>query len=398
MRIIFILDNLYPNGRASSARVREYGKGFVENGIETTVWMPAPRQPYRDKGIMNPKSKGVDENGVAYEYIAGVSKRHKNIFVRQLQDFYGYTATLLRIIRKCRKDDCVVIYEGSPRWYKLCIMAARIAGAKCGIELNELPYGTRQETEQTQRKRRVMLEEIFPKLDFIWAISEPLHRLALQHAPQAIVIKIPIMVEGQLEGDDLSDMNVPYIFHSGTLFEQKDGICGMLEAFGIACQKLQRPIEYILTGKLEQSPHAEDLINIIRKYGIEDKVKFVGYLDLRTLRKYQKNCCLTIINKYDTQQNRYCFSTKLSEYLSFSRPVITTTVGEANNYLKDGVNAFIVEPHRPELIAAKIVYAVNHPEEAKALGVEGHKLTEKEFDCVYQTKRIIDILNHSKRK
>ena len=398
MRIIFILDNLYPNGRASSARVREYGKGFVENGIKTTVWMPAPRQPYRDKGIMNPKSKGVDENGVAYEYIAGSSKRHKNIFVRQLQDFYGYTATLLRIIRKCRKDDCVVIYEGSPRWYKLCIMAARIAGAKCGIELNELPYGTGQETEQTQRKRRVMLEKVFPKLDFIWAISEPLHRLARQHAPQAIVIKIPIMVEGQLEGDDLSDMNVPYIFHSGTLFEQKDGICGMLEAFGIACQKLRRPIEYILTGKLEQSPHAEDLINIIRKYDIEDKVKFVGYLDLRTLRKYQKNCFLTIINKYDTQQNRYCFSTKLSEYLSFSRPVITTTVGEANNYLKDGVNSFIVEPHRPELIAAKIVYAVNHPEEAKALGVEGHKLTEKEFDCVYQTKRIIDILNHSKRK
>ena len=200
------------------------------------------------------------------------------------------------------------------------------------------------------------------------------------------------MVEGQLVGTDFPEQKIPYIFHSGSLYEQKDGICGMLDAFGMACQKLNTPIEYILTGKLEESPHADELKRIIDKYGIAERVRFVGYLDMPTLRKYQKNCFLTIINKYDTQQNRYCFSTKLSEYLSFSRPVITTTVGEANSYLKDRVNAFIVEPHKPELIADKIVYAFSHPEEVEKMGKEGHKLTKKEFDCVYQTRRIIDNL------
>lgn len=393
MRIIFILDNLYPNGKASSARVREYGKGFVENGVEVKVWIPAPRQPYCETKTLNPNVKGTDENGVEYEYIAGTSKRHRNIFVRQLQDFYGYTSTLIRLMTKCRKDDYVVIYEGCPKWYRLCLMAVRLAGAKCGIELNELPYGTGKETEKTKKYRKIMLEKIFPQLDFVWAISESLYKLAKQYAPKAKIIKVPIMVEGQLDGKDFSEQQMPYIFHSGTLYEQKDGICGMLEAFGIAYQQLEIPIEYILTGQLEQSPHAEELRAIIKKYGMEKQVKFVGYLDMPTLRKYQKNCFLTIINKYDTLQNRYCFSTKLSEYLSFSRPVITTTVGEANNYLKNGVNAFIVEPHRPELIAEKIVYAVNHPQETKTIGEEGHKLTEKEFDCVYQTKRIIDELD-----
>ena len=389
MRIIFVLDNLYPNGRASSARVREYGKGFEDNGIETIVWMPAPRQPYQDSKLLNP-NKGKDEYGVKYEYISGSSKRNKNIFIRQLQDIYGYTATLFRLAFRCKKDDYVVIYEGSPRWTKWCIRAARLAGAKCGIELNELPYGTGKETKTTILKRKVMLEKIFPKLDFILAISESLENLAKKYAPQAEVIKVPIMVEGQLEGGDFPEQKVPYIFHSGTLYEQKDGICGMLEAFGMACQKLKSPIEYILTGSLKESPHFEELQTIITKYCIEDKVKFVGYLDLSTLRKYQKNCFLTIINKYDTQQNRYCFSTKLSEYLSFSRPVITTTVGEANNYLKDGINAFIVAPHKPELIADKIVYAVEHPKETGKIGKEGHKLTEKEFNCDYQAKRIIE--------
>lgn len=392
MRIIFILDNLYPNGRASAARVREYGKGFVTNGIETLVWLPVPRQRYQETGVINPMVKGIDENGVKYEYISGASKRNRNIFIRQLQDLYGYTATLFRLLTKCKQNDYVVVYEGSPRWFKNCVRAIRLAGAKCGMELNELPYGTGVETDLTKKNRKIMLEKIFPKFDFIWAISSSLYDLAKQYAPQAKITKVPIMIEGQLVGTDFPEQKIPYIFHSGSLYEQKDGICGMLEAFGMACQKLNTPVEYILTGKLEESPHVEELKHIIEKFGIEDKVKFIGYLDLPTLRKYQKNCFLTIVNKYDTQQNRYCFSTKLSEYLSFSRPVITTTIGEANNYLKDGVNAFIVEPHKPELIADKIVYAFSHPEEAEKMGKEGYKLTEKEFDCVYQTKRIIDNL------
>lgn len=393
MRIIFILDNLYPNGRASAARVREYGNGFVANGVETLVLLPIPRQRYQDETVLNPIIKGIDDNGVKYEYVAGASKRNKNVLIRKLQDIYGYLATLLRILTKCHKDDYIVLYEGTPTWFNRCLKAVHFVGAKCGVELNELPYGTGKETDETKAKRKVMLENIFPKLDFVLAISDSLFQMARKYAPQAKIIKVPIMVEGQLEGAAFPEQKIPYIFHSGSLFEQKDGICGMLEAFGIACQKLTTPIDYILTGDLEKSPHAKELKRIIKQYGIEDNVRFVGYLDLPTLRKYQKNCFLTIINKYDTQQNRYCFSTKLSEYLSFSRPVITTTVGEANNYLKDGVNAFIVEPHKPELIAEKIVFAATHPRETEAIGREGHKLTEKEFDCKYRTKRILQFIN-----
>lgn len=51
----------------------------------------------------------------------------------------------------------------------------------------------------------------------------------------------------------------------------------MLEAFGIACQQIKRPIEYILTGNIDDSPHAKELKHIIEKYNLKDKVKFVGF-------------------------------------------------------------------------------------------------------------------------
>lgn len=391
-RIIFILDNLYPNGKASAARVRSYGKGFVSNGIDVEVLLPAPRQRYSSQ-CLNPQSRGIDRNGVSFRYMAGTSMRSKNIFVRKLKDLYGYSSTLLYILTQCKKDDYIVLYEGSPLWHKLCVIASHLTKKKVGIELNELPYGTGAETDRAKCRRKIMLTKIFPKLDFIFAISETLKELGEKYAPQAKIIKVPIIIEGNLYSGETESPKIPYLFHSGSLYEQKDGICGMLEAFGIACQQIKRPIEYILTGNIDESPHAKELKHIIEKYNLKDKVRFVGFLDVQTLRAYQKNCFLTIINKYDTQQNRYCFSTKLSEYLYFSRPVITTTVGEANYYLKDGVNAFIVEPHNSQLIADKIIYAFEHPEIAKKIGEEAHKLISKEFDCIYQTKRIINMLD-----
>lgn len=391
MRVIFILDNLYPNGKASASRVRSYGKGFISNGIEMQVLLPVPRQRYYETKI-NPFKQGIDQNGVSYKYMAGASRRSKYVIVRKIQDVWGYVFTLIWLLFKGKQDDYIVIYEGAPLWYYLCVLVAHIKHLKVGIELNELPYGTGMETKSTKRKRKLILSRVFPKLDFIFAISDPLVALSREYAKSAIIIKVPIIVEGELQGGDFETQRPPYIFHSGTLYEQKDGICGMIEAFGIACQQVNSSLEFILTGELKQSPHAEKIEEIVHRYHIEDKVKFVGYLDVPTLRKYQKNCCLTIINKYDTQQNKYCFSTKLSEYLFFSRPVITTTIGEANNYLKDNVNALIVAPHKPDLIAEKIIYLIRHPQEAKRIGSAGHQLVEKEFNCVYQTKQIIDLL------
>ena len=256
------------------------------------------------------------------------------------------------------------------------------------MELNELPYGTESETKTNIRKRKEMLNKAFPLYDGFLAISTALEQLALQYNPKAKTLKIPIITEDYPEPPANKEKEI-YLFHSGSLSEQKDGILGMIEAFGEATQCISQPIKYYLTGNLKDSPHAKEIKQIIKRYHIEDKIIFLGFLKEDKLREYQRNCYLTIINKYDTQQNKYCFSTKLAEYLAFKRPVIITNIGEASYYLKDNVNAFIVSPHNPHLIAEKIIEAINNPEKAKKIGEEGYKLVTEDFNCEFQAKRMI---------
>ena len=140
------MNNMYPNGKASSARVREYGKGFVCNGIETLVLMPQPRIPYNSEKI-NP-NKGIDENGVKFRCMAGNSKRSKYLPIRILLDVWGKLFTLLWLLFNIKKEDKVILYEGSNSWFKMVIAICKIKHTCVGMEFNELPYGTKTETKE----------------------------------------------------------------------------------------------------------------------------------------------------------------------------------------------------------------------------------------------------------
>ncbi|MBQ3944933.1 MAG: glycosyltransferase, partial [Alphaproteobacteria bacterium] len=117
------------------------------------------------------------------------------------------------------------------------------------------------------------------------------------------------------------------------------------------------------------------------RYAPSDKVS--------SLSSCRGHCSLCIINKFKTLQNKYCFSTKLGEYLAFARPVIITNVGEAMNYLKNGENAYVIEPNDTDLMAEKILEVFNHPEEAEKIGKAGQEVAKNVLNCDIQAQRLI---------
>lgn len=383
MKIFILTKEPYPNGMAATNRIKCYARAIKEGGLDCEVVIYGTTEISGEK-VRNTQAIGSYE-GVPYRYIGGKTTGSQITLIRKVKQFLNQLHTEKYLKQKLQKGDVLFYFTG---WKKAKLMlhfmkAARSNEAYCVRDLCELPFGTGAETPMAINLRRITLEKYFPLMDGIISISDALFNLAKENTPSGCKhIKVPIMVEYEhyrIE-DRSAESEVPFIFHSGSLLQQKDGILGMIEAFGMAKQQLQKPIKYVLTGNIEASSHPAELRRLIERYNIEDSIEFVGFLFRDQVKDYLSRASLVISNRPKSQQDYYGFSTKVGEYLASGTPLITTNWGEAANWLKDGESAYIVEPENTEALADAIVRVFTNPEEAHRIGLTGQELCRRSFD------------------
>ena len=393
MNVYIITYEPFPNGMAATNRIKCYAKALIEEGVSCKV-IVFKRATHYGNIIQNICVSSIWE-GVPYQYMGNRVYASSNIFVRKIENLLDRVKLMIFLIKTIQKGDIVLGYCGAMTYYiNLLIHLIHLKHAQYVKEWCELP-GASKGTKKGLQSRRFILEMQLSKCDGIIAISESLKNLADKYiSSKTRIIKVPILVEyDKFNMKDCSNLSeVPYIFHSGTLFERKDGILGMIEAFGIAIQKYSRPLDFILTGEIEKSPHATQIRELINKYNLKGRIRFVGYLNDEDLRDYLSKASLVIINKYVTQQNQYCFSTKLAEYLAAEKVVIITKVGEAVYWLNDKESAYIVEPGDTEKLSESIIYALENRELSKEIARNGKELCKRSFDYRCYGKILSDFL------
>ena len=378
MKVIILTGEPFPHGMAAVSRIKCYAAAIAEGGAECEILI------YRRTEVCGRAPKNTEGNGfsgkVPFRYIGGTPLRGSNVFVRQLDDFLDVRRTVNYLKQTLSEGDVLFLYMGDYTGVTVrFIKAAHSRGAVCVRDQCELPYATGPETAFSAVKRAWSQRQLFPLLDGVVSISDALLDYAKKYTKSSCRhIKVPILVDFEKFAivDQASSETVPFMFHAGTLYEQKDGFLGMLEAFGKAAARLNFPVRFISTG----NPEDGKITELISKYGIEDKVFFTGYITEEELRDYVSRAAFTVINKHRTLQNRYCFSTKLGEYLAAAKPVVMTNVGEAMNWVKDGQSAYVVEPDDVEALSDRIANAFLHPEDAAEIGLAGKDLCRRSFD------------------
>lgn len=395
MHIYIVTNECFPNGMAATGRIKCYARALHEAGVPCEILLYHRTERYGVTPI-NTEGKGIYE-GIPFRYIGGTPLRERSVVVRKVNDWLDKRSLIKFLDERLQPGDCIFSYDRNNNVLLRLVSVARKHGAFVACDLCELPYGTGPETRSAIRGRRIFLSKVFPLLDGVVAISDALADLAHKHVNKnCSVVKVPIMVDyAQYHLDDLShEATTPYIFHSGTLFEQKDGIVGMIEAFGKATKRLSAPVQFISTGTLENSPHCDEIKRIIDQYGIQDKVRFTGYLGDEELKAYLQKASLVIINKYRTQQNQYCFSTKLGEYMAAGKTVIITKVGEAMNWLTNGKDAIVVEPENNDALADAIVMVMSDLSRYKTMGENAKITCQKAFDYRNHGARLRDFFEN----
>lgn len=392
MKIYIVTTESFPNGMAATNRIHAYAKGISGNGILCEVVIIKRTERY----IIRNKNCNGDIDSYSFHYIPKTTVRSSNFFMRKINDLLDRIHAYQYLRRKLNKGDIVIFYGYKTINELMAIRAAKRSDAIILRELCEYPFNRLGEECEKDRRYKYLVKRIFPKYNGFLTISHALYQFANKvKTASSKVLLVPIMYNKskfKIEQDTKFCPVKPFLFHGGTITERKDGLLEAIEGFAIATQKMPFPIYYYLAGDYNNSPIKKEIMEIVDKYSIKDRIFFLGQLKYTDSLRILSDADLIVLNKKENIQNHYGFSTKLSEYLYFAKPVIMTNTGEANYYLKDDESAYILTEGTAELIAEKIVEALSDKEKSKKIGLAGREIAIKEFDCDYQGKRIVDFL------
>ena len=357
MNILFLLSWKYPGYGAASKRITNYKKGLSLRGNKIEI--------------------------------KSIYSLYKNPIQSLLNGLLMPLLTIIELVKYKNKTDIILVYGFGWMSKLFIVLYGKTHHIKVVFEVNEKPYsivGSRRDYILKYffgLNTWLLTRLVYPLTDGFVVISENLEKFVSTHkSPRAKIIKIPIIVDYdsyQVVTADTGGIK-PYIFHSATLNDNKDGISDVIEALGLVVRKYNQPLNFYLTSRLALDATKVKVREIIVNYNIGDYIHYLGDLDEETLQSYQKNCDLVVINKVDSEQNRYNFATKIGEYCALGKPIITTEVGEVSNYFTDGVNCVFIPQHNPTAIAEKVMYLLNNPDVAQKIGEEARITASNEFD------------------
>ena len=391
MKIHFYIDNTFPYGMAGAKRRLCYAKGLLTEGhiIDVVICQKCVEKE-NDDGFPR---KGIYK-GIPYIYVCGKYKFSKKNKIMRGLDYLviDYIRSSFYALKHIHRKEVVYAYFYPIFLQLLILLVAKIKGAKVVKEICEHPSALGNVNSKLHKFCKWFeYKFVMPHYDGFIAISRDLNKFVEKYkSKKAKSIIVPILVEDPFGDKNVSNLkneyNVPYIIHTGTMLEQKDSISKILHAFARLKRETNTSCKLVFTG-----PHATEkssYLPMIKKLGIEGDVDMLGLVSTERVASLQYFATMTIIYKSDNLQTRNCFPTKLGEMLICGIPVITTTIGDANLYLKDKKSALIFEPDDEDTLIKYMKFILDNPAEARVIGLKGKEVAMKFFDPIFQGRRL----------
>lgn len=385
--IYLVTTTPYPYGFAATKRVH-----LLASGMNREVQCEVIVSSRVASKALQKENKDIegDYNGVHYRYTTKELYASTNPLKRRLDDIVDVHVTCAYLLSHLRPGDIAYLFMRDNYAERCITKTTHRLGCKCVRELCELPYVTGKETFYMKFMRFVSLNFVLPKYDAIIAISETLMEVAKKYCKKNTkIIKIPILIDSsKVSGNKATNSESFNLFHAGTLTQQKDGIVTIFEAIGKLKKEYGIEFPFCLTGNLNSSPEAEQIRAIIEKYDLNN-IQFLGYVSNEEVESRINGSSFLILYKTNNLQNKYCFATKLGEYLNAAKVIITTDFGEQVHYLKDRFNSLMVKEGDIEALVSAIKWVIDNPGSHYSIQEKARETSGIYFDYIRNTQMII---------
>jgi len=150
------------------------------------------------------------------------------------------------------------------------------------------------------------------------------------------------------------------------------GYLDLFEAFKKVVLKFPQTILLVIG---QEEPERGDAIrmNIVKKYGIENNVIFLG-------ERSDVDEIYPLMDVFVLPSHREGLGASLLEASAMEKPVITIDVGGCPEAVSDGKTGILVPLKNIEKLSQAIVYLLNNPEKAKEMGRRGREKILREFN------------------
>jgi len=322
--------------------------------------------------------KNIEKDGIKVKTI-----RFKRKFFSPISDLVAFVK-LFFYFRK-EKFDIVHTHTLKPEFYGQ--IAAKLAGVPIIVNtIHGFDFG--EQTPFWREKFIIFLEKIAAKCsDSIFAVS----KLVIKTSIKEKICK-PELIKYWGGGVNISRFT-PQKFSQDFIFQKKKqlGINPDSRVIGIVARLVEekgyldlfqamKNILKIFPGIVllvvgQEEPEKKDAIqkNIVKKYGIENSVIFLGErIDMEEL--------YSLMEIFVLPTHREGIGAAILEASAMEKPVIVTNTGGCPEAVEDGKTGILVPLKNIEKLTEAIIYLLKNSEIARQMGKNGREKILKEFD------------------
>ncbi|BAF58571.1 MAG: glycosyltransferase family 4 protein [Pelotomaculum sp.] len=162
------------------------------------------------------------------------------------------------------------------------------------------------------------------------------------------------------------------IFYPVRLIPRKNHL-PLIEALGILKRKGPSHFTLALAGGVEDREYFNKIIQLVKKYGLENNVTFLGKLSKKEILEYYSRASIVILTSHEET-----FSLTVAEAMATGTPVVASPVGIVPEIVTDWKTGFNINSNDPEDIADKIAILLDDDNLRKKMG-DNAKIVANDF-------------------
>jgi glycosyltransferase involved in cell wall biosynthesis len=387
--VIFITTTPYPHGMAITNRLHLNAKGLQEAGACVKIFIFDTPESSASKP-RNDQPCGVFDN-VPFEYATGKTTYAPNFLVRKFERYSSIIKCIFRILN-LNKGDFVFFFPYSLSTLLLIRFVTSIKRIYLICERTEHPYYHKPITGLKGILHILFVRFVYRLYDGIIVISEGIKDF-LSKTTNA---KVPIFVTPVLFNPDefkpVGNSHVKdIIFTTGNLTEENGGILTLLSAFALISSDYP-DLMFVVAGDNSHVNVKQKVYDVINEKHLVDRVNLVGYLSRKDYLEYLHVSRVNLLAKPHNFQSRYCFPSKIAEFLASGRPMIATGSSVTKRYLSDRVNVFFIDQDSVNEYASTIREVLDHPELSRDVGNQGRLCAFQNFDYKSNGRKLLCFL------